>query len=94
VKKFYHTTLERPLTKRDLEQTRNGTTLEDGVTELDWIEPADAKKPPEVRLEMHCGKNREIDASSRTWNMKCKNCIGFITQDSQRNIFLATDGDI
>lgn len=60
VKKIYHITLDRPLTKRDLAQIKDGITLEDGVAAVDWIEPTDSKNPAEIGLEIHSGKNRVI----------------------------------
>jgi 23S rRNA pseudouridine2605 synthase len=60
VKKVYHLTLDRPLTKRDMAQIREGVTLDDGVAEVDWIDMTDAKNPAEIGLEIHGGKNRVI----------------------------------
>lgn len=60
VKKIYHITLGRQLSKKDLEQIRTGVALDDGVAQVDWIEPTGGKDPTEVGLEIHSGKNRVI----------------------------------
>ena len=60
VKKIYHVTLNKILTKRDLESIRQGVTLDDGIAQVDWIEPTGGKNPAEIGLEIHSGKNRVI----------------------------------
>ncbi len=60
VKKVYHLTLDRPLSKRDMVKIREGVTLDDGVAEVDWIDVTDAKSLSEIGLEIHSGKNRVI----------------------------------
>lgn len=60
VKKIYHVTLHKTPTKRDLEQIRQGVTLEDGIAQVDWIELTGGKNPSEVGIEIHSGKNRVL----------------------------------
>ncbi|HLF65064.1 MAG TPA: pseudouridine synthase [Saprospiraceae bacterium] len=60
VKKIYYITLDRLLSKRDMAQIKEGVNLDDGVAEVDWIEPTDSKNPAEIGLEIHSGKNRVI----------------------------------
>jgi 23S rRNA pseudouridine2605 synthase len=58
MKKVYHATLDKPLTKADFDTIMEGVELEDGkaiVDEMAWLE---AKN--ELGLEIHSGKNRIV----------------------------------
>lgn len=58
MKKVYHATLDKPLTKADFDAIMEGVELEDGkaiVDEMAWLE---AKN--ELGLEIHSGKNRIV----------------------------------
>ncbi len=59
VKKVYHVTLDKPLTKADLERISAGIPLEDGPAVVDAIGYVDGKKD-EIGIELHSGKNRII----------------------------------
>ncbi|GAA4470220.1 pseudouridine synthase [Nemorincola caseinilytica] len=58
VKKVYHVTLDKPLTKAHFEQVMAGLELEDGKAEVD--EMAYLEQKNELGLEIHSGKNRIV----------------------------------
>jgi 23S rRNA pseudouridine2605 synthase len=61
VKKLYHVTLDKALTKNDLMQIADGIELEDGSIKVDaiaWVTSAESKK--EVGVELHSGRNRIV----------------------------------
>jgi 23S rRNA pseudouridine2605 synthase len=60
VKKVYHATLNKTLSKNDLEAIQNGITLEDGPVKVDAIGYIDGKSKSEIGLEIHIGKNRIV----------------------------------
>lgn len=61
VTKFYQATLDRPLTKQDLEAIRKGLTLEDGPIEVDGVDYVrTVKKKNVIGIELHSGRNRII----------------------------------
>ena len=58
-KKVYQVTLDKPLTRADMEQITEGITLEDGEIYADEIAyVGDSKK--EVGIEIHSGRNRIV----------------------------------
>ena len=59
-KKVYHVHLDKNLTAHDMEQIRNGITLEDGEIKADAIEYADDHDKSQVGIEIHSGKNRIV----------------------------------
>ncbi|HOY11529.1 MAG TPA: pseudouridine synthase [Saprospiraceae bacterium] len=59
VKKIYLATLDKNLTSRDLEQIKEGLTLEDGKAEVDDVNFNDGKKD-EIILTIHIGRNRIV----------------------------------
>ena len=61
VKKLYHATLDKPLTKNDLMKIREGLVLEDGPIEvdaIDWV--ADDPTKREIGIEIHSGRNHIV----------------------------------
>ncbi|MEO6190413.1 MAG: pseudouridine synthase [Saprospiraceae bacterium] len=58
-KKIYHVTLNKALSKNDLERIIAGVVLDDGKAMVDGIDFVDNKKD-EVGIEIHSGKNRII----------------------------------
>ena len=61
VRKLYHVTLDKPLTKNDLLKIAEGFDLEDGHIDVDsiaWVVDEPSKK--EVGVELHSGKNRIV----------------------------------
>ena len=58
IKKVYHVTLDKPLTKTDFEKVMSGLELEDGKAEVDEMAYLEAKN--ELGLEIHSGKNRIV----------------------------------
>ncbi|MBX2906852.1 MAG: rRNA pseudouridine synthase [Taibaiella sp.] len=58
VKKVYHVTLDKPLTKADFDKIVEGVELEDGKAPVDEIAYLDKKN--ELGLEIHSGKNRIV----------------------------------
>ncbi|PIQ33675.1 MAG: pseudouridylate synthase [Bacteroidetes bacterium CG18_big_fil_WC_8_21_14_2_50_41_14] len=61
VRKLYHVTLDKALTKNDMLQILKGVELEDGVVQpdkIEWVEEVEAKN--EVGIELHSGKNRVV----------------------------------
>ena len=59
-KKVYHVHLDKNLTAHDMEQIREGVTLEDGEIKADAIEYADDCDKAQVGIEIHSGKNRIV----------------------------------
>ena len=60
IKKIYHVTLDKPLTKADFEQIVTGVQLEDGLAHVDVLAYADPKDKTQVGLEIHSGRNRIV----------------------------------
>ncbi|MCD6013837.1 MAG: pseudouridine synthase [Flavipsychrobacter sp.] len=58
IKKVYHVTLDKPLTKAHFEKIIEGVELEDGKAIVDEIAYLEAKN--ELGLEIHSGKNRIV----------------------------------
>ena len=61
VRKLYHVTLDKPISKNDLLQIMVGFELEDGFIKpdkIDFVEGVSAKN--EVGIELHSGKNRIV----------------------------------
>ena len=59
-KKIYHVYLDKNVTAHDLQQIRDGITLEDGEIKADAVEYADAVDKKQVGIEIHSGKNRIV----------------------------------
>ena len=59
-KKVYHVHLDKNLTSHDMEQIREGITLEDGEIKADAVEYADEHDKSQVGIEIHRGKNRVV----------------------------------
>ncbi|MEI6898910.1 MAG: pseudouridine synthase [Bacteroidota bacterium] len=61
VRKVYHAVLDKPLTKKEILQIREGIELEDGLTQVDAIEySGDGKDKKQIGIEIHSGKNRIV----------------------------------
>lgn len=60
IKKIYQVTLDKPLTKNDLQQIADGLELEDGPIAADAISYIDATAKNEVGIEIHSGRNRIV----------------------------------
>jgi 23S rRNA pseudouridine2605 synthase len=60
VKKIYEATLDKPVTKKDMETILSGVTLEDGFVAADAVGYADAKNKNVVGIEIHSGRNRIV----------------------------------
>ena len=58
-KKIYQVSLDKPLTKADMEQIAEGVTLEDGEIFADEISYVKENKQ-EVGIEIHSGRNRIV----------------------------------
>jgi len=59
VKKIYHVTLDKPLSKNDFEALQKGVTLEDGVAIVDEAAVISSDKT-DIGLELHIGRNRIV----------------------------------
>ena len=59
-KKVYHVHLDKNLTAHDMDQIREGITLEDGEIKADAVEYADDRDKAQVGIEIHSGKNRIV----------------------------------
>ena len=59
-KKVYHVHLDKNLTSHDMDQIREGITLEDGEIKADAVEYADERDKSQVGIEIHSGKNRIV----------------------------------
>jgi 23S rRNA pseudouridine2605 synthase len=60
IKKVYHITLDKSLSKNDFDKIGAGIELEDGFAYVDAIAYADAKDKTQVGLEIHSGRNRIV----------------------------------
>ena len=60
IKKVYHVTLNKPLTKTDFDQILKGVVLEDGPAHVDALAYADVKDKTQIGLEIHSGRNRIV----------------------------------
>lgn len=59
-KKVYHVFLDKNVTAHDLQQIRDGITLDDGEIKADEVEYADPVDKKQVGIEIHSGKNRIV----------------------------------
>lgn len=60
VKKIYEVTLDKPVTRKDLDTLLEGVTLEDGFVKADAAGYADPKNKAIVGVEIHSGRNRIV----------------------------------
>lgn len=60
VRKTYKATLDKTLTKSDLDKLMSGVELEDGVAKADDIAFVDSGDKRQVGVEIHSGKNRIV----------------------------------
>jgi 23S rRNA pseudouridine2605 synthase len=60
VRKVYHITLDKPLTKHDFEKIAGGLQLEDGPVTVDGLAYEDAVDRTQLGLEIHSGRNRVV----------------------------------
>jgi 23S rRNA pseudouridine2605 synthase len=61
IRKIYHVTLDKPLTKADFDKIASGTVnLEDGPAPVDDLAYADPKDKTQIGLEIHSGRNRIV----------------------------------
>ena len=59
-KKVYHVHLDKNLTAHDMQQIREGITLDDGEIKADAVAYADDHDKSQVGIEIHSGKNRIV----------------------------------
>ncbi|MFI5149667.1 MAG: pseudouridine synthase [Bacteroidia bacterium] len=61
VRKIYHVTLDKSLTKADMQKIADGIELEDGVIKADDISyVGDGKEKSEIGIQLHSGRNRIV----------------------------------
>jgi len=60
MKKIYQVTLDKPLTKNDMESIAGGIELEDGFIAADAISFIDNQDKTEIGIEIHSGRNRIV----------------------------------
>lgn len=60
VKKIYEVTLDKAVTKKDLESILTGITLEDGLVIADAVGYTDPKDKTVIGIEIHSGRNRIV----------------------------------
>ncbi len=60
VKKIYEVTLDKVVSKKDLDLIASGVTLEDGLVQADSVGYADSKNKNIVGIEIHSGRNRIV----------------------------------
>jgi 23S rRNA pseudouridine2605 synthase len=61
IRKIYHVTLDKPLTKADFDKIASGTiALEDGPAPVDDLAYADPKDKTQIGIEIHSGRNRIV----------------------------------
>ena len=59
-KKVYHVYLDKKVTAYDMQQIRNGLTLEDGDIRVDAVEYVNDTDKNQVGIEIHSGRNRIV----------------------------------
>jgi len=60
VRKIYHVTLDKPVTKKHLEAIRDGIMLEDGDVMIDKISYINEEDKTLISIEIHIGRNRIV----------------------------------
>lgn len=60
IAKVYQTTLDRAVTRADLDRIANGLQLEDGPVQVQWVNYPDPEDKRTVALEIHVGRNRIV----------------------------------
>ncbi|MEZ5039409.1 MAG: pseudouridine synthase [Saprospiraceae bacterium] len=60
MKKIYYASLDKDLTKADLEKIGLGVNLEDGLAPVNWVQYLPDQPKTEVGLEIHMGRNRIV----------------------------------
>jgi 23S rRNA pseudouridine2605 synthase len=60
IKKIYEVTLDKAVTKKDLDSIMTGVMLEDGMVQADAVGYADPKDKTVVGIEIHSGRNRIV----------------------------------
>jgi 23S rRNA pseudouridine2605 synthase len=61
IRKIYHVTLDKPLTKADFDKIASGSiVLEDGPAPVDDLAYADPKDRTQIGIEIHTGRNRIV----------------------------------
>lgn len=60
MKKIYQVSLDKALTKADLEKIAEGFELEDGMIAADAISYIDSEDKTEIGIEIHSGRNRVV----------------------------------
>lgn len=60
IKKIYEVTLDKAVTKKDIESIMEGITLEDGPVKADAVGYTDPKDKTVVGIEIHSGRNRIV----------------------------------
>ncbi|MBN2667794.1 MAG: rRNA pseudouridine synthase [Bacteroidales bacterium] len=60
IKKIYQVSLDKPLTKADMEKLAEGIVLEDGEIHADEISYIDLDNKAKVGVELHSGRNRIV----------------------------------
>ena len=58
--KIYMVTLDKPVTKGDLDKIKNGLELEDGIAPVDAISYIEGKGKNNIGIEIHIGRNRIV----------------------------------
>jgi 23S rRNA pseudouridine2605 synthase len=58
--KIYHVCLNKSLTTKDLQQVREGITLDDGFIKVDDISYTNPNDKSEIGIEIHSGRNRIV----------------------------------
>ncbi|MGM0532021.1 MAG: pseudouridine synthase, partial [Bacteroidota bacterium] len=59
-KKVYHGVLDKPVTKKHLEQIAEGVELEEGIVAADAVSYVDPEDKTQVGIEIHTGQNRVV----------------------------------
>lgn len=60
IKKIYHVSLDKSMSKDDIEKIRAGLELEDGVAQVDSVDYIPEKAHTEVGITLHIGRNRIV----------------------------------
>lgn len=60
IRKIYHVTLDKALTKHHFEKIAAGIELEDGIATVDMLAYEDVDDKKQIGVEIHSGKNRIV----------------------------------
>ncbi|MCF8335038.1 MAG: rRNA pseudouridine synthase, partial [Bacteroidales bacterium] len=71
-KKVYHVVLDKPVTKKHLEQIAEGVELEEGIVAADAVSYVDQEDKTQIGIEIHSGQTRVVRRIFETLGYRIK----------------------